>query len=125
MRLFAFIVFACVMLLATCSAPEPSPAPVETKLPALPTASPQPTSTDLPPTPMGAAPSPKLPAAPFEAQTYVNEAAGFALDYPAGWTVQEVVIGSRGTQVQFLSSSEIVDLAALPEGTARVNATIY
>jgi len=35
------------------------------------------------------------------------------------------VVGDRGTQVQFLSSPEIADMATLPEGETRVNATIY
>lgn len=69
--------------------------------------------------------NPKLPVAPFDAQIYVNEAAGFALDYPAGWTVQEMVVGPRGTQVQFLSAPELVDMSTLPEGETRVSATLY
>lgn len=125
MRLFAFVIFVCVMLLATCSAPEPLPAPVETEMPALPSVSPQPTSTELPPTPTEAAPNPKLAAASFESKTYINEVAGFALDYPTGWTVNEVVVGPRGRQVQFVSSPEIAELATLPEGATRVNATVY
>jgi hypothetical protein len=125
MRLFAFVIFVCVMLLATCSAPQPTPAPVEMEVPTLPTASPQLTSTELPPTPTEAAPNPKLAAASFESQTYINEAAGFALDYPTSWTINEVVVGPRGTQVQFLSSPDIAELATVPEGATRVNATIY
>ena len=121
MRLFAFIIFVSVMLLATCSAPGGMPEPVETDVPALPAN----TESAPAPTPMAAAPNPKLPAASFESQTYINETAGFALDYPAGWTVDEVVVGDRGTQVQFLSSPEIAELATLPEGATRVNATIY
>ena len=119
MRLAAFIVFVSVMLLATCSAPGTTPIPVQTDVPALPA------NTEPVPTPTGAAPNPKLPAASFESQTYINEEAGFALDYPAGWTVNEVVVGERGTQVQFLSSPEIAELATLPEGGTRVNAMIY
>ena len=119
MRLFAFIIFVSVMLLATCSAPGTTPAPVQTDVPALAA------NTEPNPAPTEAAPNPKLPAASFESQTYINEEAGFALDYPAGWTVNEVVIGPRGTQVQFLSSPEIADMATLPEGETRVNATIY
>jgi hypothetical protein len=125
MRLFAFIIFVSVMLLATCSAPGTTPAPVQTDAPALPVSSPQPTNTEPAPAPTEAAPIPKLPAASFESQAYINETAGFALDYPAGWTVNEVVVGDRGTQVQFLSSPEIADMATLPEGATRVNATIY
>jgi hypothetical protein len=74
--------------------------------------------------PTESVPNPKLPAASFEAQTYVNEEVGFALDYPAGWTVNEQ-IGPRGAQVQFLSSPELAEAVTLPEGAARLNATIY
>ena len=142
MRLFAFIIFVSVMLLATCSAPGTAPAPVETEMSTLLVPSPQATNTRPSPAlapgasvdpaqdrpasaPTETAPSPKLPAASFESETYINEEVGFALDYPAGWTVNEIVIGPRGTQVQFLSSPEIAELAALPEGGTRVNATIY
>jgi hypothetical protein len=119
MRLFAFVIFVSVMLLATCSAPGTTPLPVETDAPTLPP------SIEPASAPTEAVPNRKLPAASFESQTYLNEEAGFALDYPAGWTVNEVMIGSRGTQVQFLSSPEIADMATLPEGATRVNATIY
>ena len=67
----------------------------------------------------------KLPAASFESQTYINEEVGFALDYPAGWTVTETVVGDRGTQIQFLSAPEIADMAILPENAARITATVY
>jgi hypothetical protein len=119
MRLAAFIVFVSVMLLATCSAPNAIATQVQTEVPTLPT------NTEPAPAPTEAAPNPKLAVASFESQTYVNEQAGFALDYPAGWTVNEVVVGPRGTQVQFLSSPEIAELATLPDGATRVNATIY
>ena len=133
MRLLAFVIFVLVMLLATCSAPALRRALVETEVPALPISSTQGANTepidpaqDGPaPAPTEAAPNPKLPAASFESQTYFNDEAGFALDYPAGWTVNEVVVGPRGTQVQFLSSPEIAEMAVLPEGATRVNATLY
>ena len=67
----------------------------------------------------------KLPAPSFESQTYVNEAVGFALDYPASWLVQETVIGQRGTQVVFVSSPELFGAATMPEGGSRVSMTIY
>src|SRR6185503_18497502 len=113
-----------IMLLSACLA-----APARTTLePALPSdTAPAPTQTSVPviPSDTAPAPNPKLPAAPFESQTYVNEEAGFALDYPAGWTVNEMVVGPRGTQVQFLSSPELAEAATLPEGATRLNATIY
>lgn len=121
-----------LIFLAACMSPSATnlPAPVEstqsvvTELAASPTSaapiavSSEPSSTEAPS-------SPKLPAASFEAQTYINETAGFALDYPSGWTVKEMVVGDRGSQVQFLSAPEIADLATLPDGATRVNATIY
>lgn len=119
MRLFAFIIFVSVMLLATCSAPNAVPTQVQTDVPSLPS------NTEPAPAPTEAAPNPKLLAASFESQPYINEEAGFALDYPTGWTVNEVVVGPRGTQVQFLSSPELAEMAELPEGATRVNATLY
>ena len=91
--------------------------PTETTVPAIP--------TDTAPAPTEPASNPKLPAAPFEGQTYINEEFGFALDYPSGWTVNELALGSRSTQVQFLSSPELAEAATLPEGATRLNATIY
>lgn len=119
MKRLTLIVFVSVLWLATCSAPPPdvaAPVQTDTSIPA--------TDTTVPPTPTEAA-APKLPAAPFDAHQYINEQAGFALDYPSSWTVNEMVVGSRGTQVQFLSAPELVDVATLPEGATRVNATIY
>ena len=91
--------------------------PTATSMPALP--------SDTASAPTEAAPNPKLPAAPFEAQTYVNEEAGFALDYPVGWTVTEQVIGSRGKQIQFLSAPELAEAAIVPEDAVRLNAVLY
>ena len=135
MKLLITAIFMIMTLLSACaSAPaNTTPEQVQTDLPALPsvTAVP-PTDTAVPvipsetaQAPTEPAPNPKLPAAPFEAQTYVNEEVGFALDYPAGWTVNEMVLGSRGTQVQFLSSPALADAATLPDGATRANATIY
>jgi len=65
-------------------------------------------------------PQGKLPAPSFESQTYINVAVGFAIDYPAQWTVQETVLGERGSQALLLSTPEIADLQTLPEGATRV-----
>ena len=114
-----FFVLWLILLLPACMAlpTNATPVPTKTEVPALPSATPFiPTET---------ASSPKLPAAPFEAQTYINETVGFALDYPSGWTVNEEVIGDRGVQVQFLSSPEIADMPTLPAGATRVSATVY
>ncbi len=98
MRLFSFMFVIMIFVIAACGAPQPEiPAPValptQTELP--------PTATPLPPAET-VAPQGKLPAAPFDAQVYINEEAGFALDYPTGWTVNETVVGSR---VELRSSS--------------------
>lgn len=39
--------------------------------------------------------------------------------------MNEVEVGPRGRQVQFLSSADLANAATLPEGATRVNATIY
>jgi hypothetical protein len=121
MRRFSFLIFLLVIWLATCSGPKPKtpePTPTQTQLPA--------TATPFPPTPTETgAPEGKLPAAPFDAQVYVNEEAGFALDYPSGWTVNEQVVGPRGTQILFLSKPELADAATIPAGETRLSATVY
>lgn len=127
--LFAFLL-AVVSLGACTGAPATmKPEPLVTDLPAtMPafteTAAPI-LETDTVSAPTESMPSSKLPATSFESQPYINEAAGFALDIPAGWTVKETVIGDRGTQVQFLSSPELAEASVMPEGGTRVNATIY
>jgi hypothetical protein len=109
-----------VTLLSACMAPPTAtmPAPEITEAPAFPATEPALAPTE----PM---PNAKLPAASFESRTYINDTAGFALDYPAGWTVNEAVIGERGSQVQFLSSPDLADVSVLPEGATRVSATVY
>ena len=67
----------------------------------------------------------KLPETSFESQTYINEEAGFALDYPVWWTVRESIPGERAKQIQFLSTPEIADSVVVPRGTARVTVVIY
>ena len=123
MKVFSFAVLLLVLWLATCSGPQPK-APAPTAVPTQ-TAIPA-TATILPPTPTEtAAPAAKLPAAPFESQTYINEDAGFAIDYPTGWTVNEMVVGPRGTQIQFLSEPGLAEAATIPEGETRFVATVY
>jgi len=117
-----FLVLSLIMMvLSACMAPPANgmPAPVETEFPALPAV------TQQAPGPTEGKPNAKLPASSFESQTYINEEVGFALDYPAGWTVNEAVLGDRGSQVQFLSSPDLADITVLPEGATRVSATIY
>jgi hypothetical protein len=109
------------MLLATACAPATTSVPTESiVVPTVteePTAAPTSVATESPV-------NPKLPAASFDAETYINEEVGFALDYPAGWTVNESIVGDRGSQIQFLSSPKIAESAVLPEGTSRVTAVI-
>ena len=118
--------FLLMTLLSACAG---TPAittrePVQTDDPVLPSST-LPAPTETAPASAEAVPNPKLPAAPFDSQPYINEAAGFALDIPAGWTIDEQVIGSRGTQVQFLSAPEVAEAPVVPEGATRLNATIY
>ena len=105
-RSFLFLSLT-VTLLSACIVPPTNtmPAPIESEVPALPaTASPtEIAATEPDAAPTEVIPNPKLPAASFESRTYINETVGFALDYPAGWSVNEAVVGSRGSQVQFLS----------------------
>lgn len=112
-----------VLVLTACMAPPPATmsAPAETQIPVQPIASPDEATA----APTEAVPQGKLPAAPFESRTYINDTVGFALDYPANWTVNEMVVGDRGSQVQFLSSPDLAEAAVLPEGATRVNVTIY
>jgi len=121
MKRILIIISVLVTLLSACTAAPASsvPEPIDTELPTLPAQATQETA------PTGAAPNPKLPASSFESQPYFNEAAGFALDYPVGWTVNESVVGARASQVQFLSSPELAEAATVPQGATRVNAVIY
>ena len=123
MKRATFIIFVLVLWLATCQAPGNMPDPVETS----------PTSTSIPameatvpPTPTEtAAAEGKLPAPPFPAKLYISKTGGFAIDYPDGWTVSEMVVGERGSQIQFLSSPELAEAATIPAGGTRVTAVIY
>lgn len=116
-----FFILSLTTLLAACAAPAATavPKPAETVI--FVTAAPtEPVSAST-----EAVPNPKLPAPPFEAQTYIDDRVVFALDYPSGWTVTPLMISERATQVQFLSSSDISDLATVPPGETRLTATLY
>ena len=118
-----FVILVLVLLLTACSDLQPGLLPSEV----------EPTQTDvratetpLPPPPaVTLAPASKLPAASFDSQPYIHEEAGFALDIPTGWTINETVVGPRGTQIQFLSAPELAEAASIPEGKTRLTATIY
>jgi hypothetical protein len=103
----------------------PATQPAATGLPALPG---QTETATIPTATEGApevAPSGKLPAPSFEAETYMNEMGGFAFEYPRGWTVNEMVVGDRGTQVQFVSEPAVAEMPVVPTDATRLNATIY
>jgi hypothetical protein len=120
MKRILLILSLIMTLLSACTATAlaTTPAPARTDIfVTAPATEPIPTST-------AAIPNAKLPAAPFEAETYINGTAGFALDYPAGWTVREMAIGERGSQVQFLSSPDLAEAATVPAGQTRVVAAI-
>jgi hypothetical protein len=123
MKRIAFIFFVLVLWLSTCQAQgQETRAPTETTVP---TAIPA-TETTVPPTPTEEPVSAgKLPAPPFDAQTYINEEAGFALDYPTNWTVSETVLGSRANQIQFLSSADLAEALTIPADQARISAVLY
>jgi hypothetical protein len=121
MKTKGFIVILVALGLAAC-VPEftPTSEPHEVQTPLVSnTPVPNATATGAVAQPQG-----KLPAPSFESQTYIDEVAGFALEYPAGWTVKESLVGERGSQVLLLSSPDIADLASLPEGATRVAVTV-
>lgn len=109
-----------LMMLATACVPAVTSIPAVNTVVPLVTNVPVVTSTP----PIGPPVNPKLPAASFESETYINEEFGFALDYPAVWTINESIIDDR-PQIQFLSSPEIAESGVLPEGASRVIAVIY
>lgn len=117
MKRITLILFVLVLSLAACAAPATQPlapevisVPVDSGMPV-----PGVSVTEVIVEPQG-----KLPAPSFESQTYINQAVGFAIDYPAQWTVQESVLGERASQALLLSTPEIADLQTLPEGATRV-----
>ena len=111
MKRITIALFVLALSLAACAAPAP-------ETPATLPAENLPSATE--PVPQG-----KLSAPPFESQTYINEEVGFALDYPAQWTLKESTVGDRGSETLLLSKPEIADLATLPTGETRVAVTVY
>lgn len=116
MKRITLILFVLVLSLAACSAPAaPTAAPIENNLPV-----PSVSVTEA----VVEQPQGKIAAPPFESQTYINEAVGFAIDYPAAWTANETKLGERGSQIQLLSAPELADLQTLPAGATRVTILI-
>ena len=115
MKRITLVLFILALSLAACAAPATSlPTPVENTMPV-----PGVAVTEAVVEPQG-----KLPAPSFESQTYINEAVGFAIEYPASWTVNETALGDRGSQTQLLSTPEIAELQTLPAGATRVTIVI-
>jgi len=120
MKKIIFILTLFALSLAACGSPAtPTPAPEATSVPV---------ENNMPVPGMAVTEmvvEGKIPAASFESQTYINESVGFALDYPAQWTVKESVVGDRGSQTLLLSNPEIADLPVVPEGETRIALTVY
>ncbi|MEP7135003.1 MAG: hypothetical protein ABI904_08725 [Chloroflexota bacterium] len=120
MKRNTLVLFILALSLSACAAPAAvTPAPISAPIKI---------NTSAPSVPMTAAPvepQGKLRAPSFESQTYINEAVGFALEYPAQWTVKETLVGERGSQAVLLSKPEIADLAIVPAGETRVAITVY
>jgi hypothetical protein len=124
MKRVTLVVLILVLWLASCRTPEPTVAPA-TSAPesvessGMPVPGTEPAATEMVVVPQG-----KIPAASFDAQTYLDEATGFALDYPVGWTVTQSTVGDRGSQTVLLSKPEIADLADIPAGETRVTVAV-
>jgi hypothetical protein len=119
LSLMAAMFAACAPQAGETAIPEITSAPVESGMPV-----PQEGGELVTPVPEMIV-EPKLPVTSFESQVYMDQTTGFALDYPVGWTVHEAMIGPRGSQVQLLSSPDLVDLVELPEGATRISLTVY
>jgi len=120
MKQNALLLFVLAISLAACAAPATiTPAPISAPI-EINTSAPNAPATEAPVEPQG-----KLRAPSFESQTYINEAVGFALEYPAQWTVQETVLGERASQSVLLSSPAVADLATVPNGETRVAVIVY
>lgn len=125
MKRVVLAILVLILWLASCSAPKPTAAPATSAPESVDSGMPVPSTSEPVPTEMIVVPEGKIPAASFESQTYIDETVGFALDYPADWTITESVAGDRGSQTVLLSAPGIADLADLPEGETRVTITVY
>lgn len=111
LTMLALTLAACAPSVTPTTVPEEVSVPVENNMPV----------PGMAVTEMVVEPQGKLPAPSFESQTYIDEVTGFALDYPATWTVTQTMTGDRGSQSILLSSPAIADLAVLPDGETRVS----
>ena len=108
LTLLVFVLSACAAPVTTPAATQSASAPQEEDMPV-----PGVTVTE-------AIVEGKMRAPSFESQAYIDEAAGFVLEYPVGWTMKQTMTGPRGSQTLLLSAPEIADLEALPSGATRV-----
>ena len=106
-----FVIFTVVVSMLVACMPT-APAETEAPVPASPTLE------------VSLEPQGKMAAPSFESQPYVDEANGFMLDYPVGWTVKQTMSGERGSQSVLLSAPEVADLEALPPGATRIGVTL-
>jgi hypothetical protein len=124
---FAYVARAIVPLLlfglVACSAPAPA------QPTAAPTVAPTTAPTPEPPTPEMVSEPTATPATPgtqpsFTPATYTDESAGFALDYPAEWTLDpNSQVGVRGGQALLLSPGTTPETIA--DGGTLVSITTY
>jgi len=115
MKKTTFILTLLVLSLAACGSPAAPAASTEPASAAVENTIPVPSEAVTEPAVEG-----KIRAPSFESQTYINEAVGFALEYPTGWTVTESTIGDRGSETLLLSTPEIAEMGTLLSGTTRV-----
>ena len=119
-------------VLVACSSPAPAPSPAATEAPAAaptaaaPTLAPTAVPSTEAPTPSPVPPAAEAAPAPlsFTPATYVDAQAGFALDYPADWTLDpSSQVGVRGGQALLLSPGTTPE--TLAEGGTRISIVTY
>ena len=123
---------ALLLMLAACGAPNnaeptamPEPTTVPTvaapaEMPAEPTAAPTEAAASEP----TAVPVAEAPQLSFTPTTYQDESAGFALEYPADWTLDSSSqVGVRGGQALLLSPGATPE--TLTDGGTRVSIVTY
>jgi hypothetical protein len=120
-----FLTFVVVLglALAACAplptpdaqpAPTASPAPATaTAVPATATAAPAPTETPV------SSPAPTFAPTPLDPQTYRNEAAGFEVDYPAGWLTDTT--GIADGLILWSSSPPRIGTDGVPAGLTKID----
>jgi len=116
-----FFMFVLLLLIAGCASPTPV-APVPTDV-----------NTPLPSTPTSA--PTEIPNQSGEVKTYRDDIAGFELDYPAEWYIQDDALQGAGESVAYTVSlitwdpnspmSPSKDLNTLPDGATKIDITVF